>query len=282
MTKFWKAALTATILTASAAVLCGCVDAYGYNNGYAAGYGYGPYDYGYGYGYLPQGGIGFSYDSGGYCDAFGCPNDYWDLPIYYGPVYFGGSWYDGPVYYRDRHGRRQYWIHGGWHDDEWRGPRPRWWHEGRYGPALGRQFYRSHGFGGRPENNRRFDNRRNDNIRRFDNRQVAPQRFDNRPNNNVRRFDNRRATPPQVENRGPGDRGLVNRGPDRGRAGNRNSDNRAVERGRDRRDPGIVNRREFRGGAARQPRVHAAPPRQAPRHENNNRGRRSDERNRNR
>ena len=34
------------------------------------------------------GAIGFDYDSGGYCDDWGCPDEYWDMPVYYGPVYF--------------------------------------------------------------------------------------------------------------------------------------------------------------------------------------------------
>jgi len=100
-------------------------------------------------GFGPQGGINFSYDSGGYCDPFGCPDDFWDMPVYYGPVFWEGQWYDGPLYYRDDYGRRQYWIHGGWRFDEWRGPHPGWWREGHYGPPLGMDFYRSHGFHGR-------------------------------------------------------------------------------------------------------------------------------------
>jgi hypothetical protein len=83
----------------------------------------------------------------GYCDAYGCPDDYYDLPIWYGPVFYGDAWYNGPVYYRDGFGGRQYWIHGGWHSDQWRGPRPSWWTASRYhtGSALGRSWYRSHG-----------------------------------------------------------------------------------------------------------------------------------------
>ena len=92
-------------------------------------------------------GIGFSYDSGGYCDSWGCPSDYWGYPVYYGPVYWGGAWYRGPVYYRHRYGHTWYWVHGGWHRDQWRGPRPHWYrHNYRYGPALGYDYYRGHGF----------------------------------------------------------------------------------------------------------------------------------------
>jgi len=78
----------------------------------------------------------------GYCDPYyGCPDDIYDLPLYYGQVYWGDSWYPGPFYYRDFGGRRQFWVHGGWHDGNFRG--------GRFGPALGRGFYQSHNFVGR-------------------------------------------------------------------------------------------------------------------------------------
>ena len=78
----------------------------------------------------------------GYCDPnYGCPDDFYDMPLYYGQVYWGDSWYPGPFYYRDFGGRRQFWVHGGWHDGNFRG--------GRFGPALGRGFYQSHNFAGR-------------------------------------------------------------------------------------------------------------------------------------
>jgi hypothetical protein len=91
-----------------------------------------PYDDGY-------------YDNGygddedyGYCDPqYGCPDDYYDQPLYYGQVYWGDEWYDGPIYYRDWGGRRQFWIHGGWRfTNQYRG--------GRFGPALGRSWYGQH------------------------------------------------------------------------------------------------------------------------------------------
>jgi hypothetical protein len=179
----WKAVLTALLVFGGATAVSGCASAQGY--GY---YGDGYYDNGYAYG-APDGGVGFSYDSGGYCDAYGCPNDYWDMPVYYGSVYYGDSWFNGPVYYRDWNGRRQYWIRGGWRYDQWRGARPSWYREGRYGPALGLNFYRDHGFRGRGDNDRGFDNRR-------DNRQFDNRRFDNRQRDDRqgrdRQFDNRR------------------------------------------------------------------------------------------
>ena len=70
-------------------------------------------------------GVGFNYDSGGYCDSWGCPDQFWDYPVYYCPVYFRGRWYRGPVYYRQTRFGVQFWIHDGWRRDMWGGPRPR-------------------------------------------------------------------------------------------------------------------------------------------------------------
>lgn len=111
----------------------------------------------FGLGIGPNGGISFSYDSGGYCDQWGCPDNFWDMPVYYGAVFFAGQWYDGPVYYRDWRGEREYWIHGQWRRDEWRGPRPGWWRAGRFGPPLGMDYYRTHNFHGRWDQDRRND-----------------------------------------------------------------------------------------------------------------------------
>jgi hypothetical protein len=94
----------------------------------------------------PGFGIAYSNRSGGYCDRWGCPGNYWGYPVYYGPVYYGGSWFQGPLYYRYYGGMHQYWLHGGWHNDEWRGERPGWARTYHYGPALGLDWYRGHGF----------------------------------------------------------------------------------------------------------------------------------------
>ncbi|MBN9576831.1 MAG: hypothetical protein J0H26_00555, partial [Alphaproteobacteria bacterium] len=72
----------------------------------------------------PNGAIGFSLATGGYCDRWGCPGDYWNYPVYYGPIYYEGTWYRGPMYYRTIRGERYYWVRGGWRRDHWRGPRP--------------------------------------------------------------------------------------------------------------------------------------------------------------
>jgi hypothetical protein len=93
----------------------------------------------------------------GYCDEYGCPNNYWDQPIYYGSVFYDNAWADGPFYYRNLDGRREYWIHGGWRGDAWRGERPARYRNGTYGPARDLNWYRTnrvyrHGsrHGGRP------------------------------------------------------------------------------------------------------------------------------------
>ncbi|HEY3776984.1 MAG TPA: hypothetical protein VGL35_02895 [Rhizomicrobium sp.] len=91
-------------------------------------------------------GVGFDVHTGGYCDRWGCPGRYWAYPIYYGPVYYDGGWFRGPVYTRVVGGEHLYWIHGGWHRDQWRGARPQWARAYHYGPALGLDYYRAHGF----------------------------------------------------------------------------------------------------------------------------------------
>jgi hypothetical protein len=101
----------------------------------------------FGFRFGPHGGIGFSYDTGGYCDSWGCPDDFWDYPIAYCPVYFRGEWYRGPFYYIRRHGTYYFWIHGGWRRDEWWSwRRPYGACSDRFGPALDFDFYLSHGF----------------------------------------------------------------------------------------------------------------------------------------
>ncbi|MDR3526502.1 MAG: hypothetical protein P4L57_04415 [Rhizomicrobium sp.] len=122
-------------------------------------------------------GISFGYDGGYFsdpCDYYdyydqappwGLPPDYCEYPVYFEPVYFGGSWYRGPIYYRWYGGERMYWLNGGWRRDEWRGSRPssiRWsdrggWH-GRGGwNASGRGGWNNNDRGGW-NNNGRGDN----------------------------------------------------------------------------------------------------------------------------
>ena len=96
--------------------------------------------------YGPRGGIGFSYETGGYCDSLGCPEDFWDYPIAYCPVYFAGEWYRGPFYYRYWQGDYYYWIRGDWRRDEWSGDRPDGACVDRFGPAQDYDFYVDNGF----------------------------------------------------------------------------------------------------------------------------------------
>lgn len=148
MRTFWKAA---AVLVALGMGACssqaqtyddhyyGNDSASGYPDGYADDGGY--YDdiydgAGYGDGYYSQ-------DAYGYCDAYGCPGDYWNLPVYYGSIFYNDAWINGPLYYRDWGGGRQYWVRGAWRHDAWRGARPDRYRNMRYGPALGLNWYRS-------------------------------------------------------------------------------------------------------------------------------------------
>ena len=63
-----------------------------------------------------------------YCDYYtppwGFPLDYCRYQTWNQPVYFGGLWYSGPIYYRQISGVPWYWLNGRWCRDEWRGARP--------------------------------------------------------------------------------------------------------------------------------------------------------------
>jgi hypothetical protein len=99
MTNIWKSTAAVAVLAAATAFSApACAD------GFSIGFG--------------EGGVAFTYDSGGYCDRWGCPDEYWDYPIYDCPVFYHGEWYRGPVYYRRSFGVTYYWIRGGWHRDE--------------------------------------------------------------------------------------------------------------------------------------------------------------------
>jgi len=107
-------------------------------------------------------GVGFSYNSGGYCDSLGCPDYFWNYPIYYCPVYYAGRWYRGPVYYRPYRGGYLYWIHGGWRRDYWRARRPYGACVDRFGPPLDLDFYIWNGFRVRDDWRFAWDRERND------------------------------------------------------------------------------------------------------------------------
>ena len=70
---------------------------------------------------------------------WGLPPDYCDYPVYFDPVYYGGSWYRGPIYYRWYGDQRLFWLNGNWRRDEWRGGRPdiRWEERGGWGHRDG-------------------------------------------------------------------------------------------------------------------------------------------------
>jgi hypothetical protein len=86
--------------------------------------------------------------TGGYCDQSGCPDRFWRYRIYYGPVFFHGRWFKGPVYVKDDRGRHYFWVQGGWHRDEWHEQRPSWARNSHFGPALPREYYQANNFGG--------------------------------------------------------------------------------------------------------------------------------------
>ena len=137
MKNFAKAAIVAFGVTGALAVAPASAQTYdpNYDDGYYEDEGAYPDDaYAQGYGaYDDQAYYDADYGAG-YCDTYGCPEDYYDLPVFYGDVYYDNSWLTGPLYYRDWYGSRQFWVHGGWRSAQYRG--------GRFGPALGRNWYR--------------------------------------------------------------------------------------------------------------------------------------------
>ena len=102
---------------------------FGYGSGpYYGGYyssspysGYDPY-YGYGDPYYDQYADPYACDY--YDPPWGYPPDYCLYQTWNDPVYYGGLWYSGPIYYRSYLGANWFWLNGGWRRDEWRGSRP--------------------------------------------------------------------------------------------------------------------------------------------------------------
>ncbi len=114
--------LTTIACAAAAMLLSACVGPDGYGGGYyGASAGYGSAGYGGSY----YGGYA-SYNS--HCDYYsppwGYPPNYCSYQIWNQPVYYGGFWYGGPIYYRHYGGHNLYWLHGGWRRDAWHGRRP--------------------------------------------------------------------------------------------------------------------------------------------------------------
>ena len=107
-----KLAIGALLLGSAAFASAAPAAARGYV-GFSFGFGYPAYDNPCDY-----------YD---YYDApppWGLPPDYCEYNVFWEPVYWGGEWYRGPIYYRWDHGRRVYWLNGGWRHDRWHGRRP--------------------------------------------------------------------------------------------------------------------------------------------------------------
>lgn len=188
----------------------------------------------YGYGWDgPDNAITFSYGSGGYCDSYGCPPGYWDLPVFYGQVYYRGVWYRGPIYYRDWRGQRWFWIRGNWRTDQWRGPRPYWARDFRVGPALGFGFYdRDSRFRIREEWRRDYRQRDRWNDRRDNDRQGWDRRDNDRRDWNDRDND-RQGWNREDKNRRNDSRQGWNRDDNNRRDDNRRDNDRGDRRDRD-------------------------------------------------
>ncbi len=59
-----------------------------------------------------------------YYDPYECDDYYGDYYDYYDgpPIFFGGTWYDGPLQSRYYGGHREFYVNGGWHtSDHYRG-----------------------------------------------------------------------------------------------------------------------------------------------------------------
>jgi hypothetical protein len=89
----------------SALALSGCV---------APGYG----DDGYYYT-----GANYTPDCDYYTPPWGYPADYCRYRVWNQPVYYGGVWFNGPIYYRTIGDVNWFWLNGNWRRDQWRGRR---------------------------------------------------------------------------------------------------------------------------------------------------------------
>src|ERR1041384_4753756 len=49
-----------------------------------------------------------------YEPPWGYPPDYCNYQVWTDPVYYGGLWYGGPIYYRSYAGVNWFWLNGGW------------------------------------------------------------------------------------------------------------------------------------------------------------------------
>ena len=91
--------------TALALLTAGCVEGGYYEGGYASrSVGYTNCDY--------------------YAPPWGYPPDYCRYRLWNQPVYYGGVWFSGPIYYRADGGANTFWLNGGWRHNEWNKPSP--------------------------------------------------------------------------------------------------------------------------------------------------------------
>jgi hypothetical protein len=163
MRTFTKVMVAAAAITGSTLAVAGSAQAqagdYAGDPGYGGYYGPDPNADPYADPYYAE-----PYDSG-YADPYACdyyeppwgyPPDYCAYQVWQEPIYVGGLWYSGPIYYRSYDGDRQYWLNGGWRRDEWRGSRPGridWSRNMRWnGPAQHRGFNGGGAWNGRTAN----------------------------------------------------------------------------------------------------------------------------------
>ena len=126
MKRYAKVALSALLLAGATALTAAPAPA---QVGAGISFGYGP-------GFVPFSDPCDYYDYYDEPPPWGLPPDYCDYPVYFDPVYYGGSWYRGPIYYRWYGGERLFWLNGGWRRDGWRGggrPDIRWQDRGGWG-----------------------------------------------------------------------------------------------------------------------------------------------------
>ena len=91
----------------------------GISFGFGPGYGYYGPDYDDAYGPSYYGNSCDYYDYYNVPPPWGLPPGYCGYQVYYGPVYWGDTWYRGPIYYRGDGDDRLYWLNGGWRHNEW-------------------------------------------------------------------------------------------------------------------------------------------------------------------
>ncbi len=78
-----------------------------------------------------DGAPGPDYQSSYYEDPCDTDPAYCDYGYYEGPLWFGGAWYGGPHRWRNGNGGREFYVHGGWHNEARAGRGGNW-----HGPGL--------------------------------------------------------------------------------------------------------------------------------------------------